>query len=696
MIVKRCFQPSWFVKWPWLHYNEAQDSVRCLTCMKASLEHKLQWASNSEAAFITAGFSNWKDASAKFAKHQSSSCHKEAVLKTVTLPATTRDVGETLSAQHQQEKMERRQCLLKILSNVKFLARQGLPLRGHGDEGDSNFHQLLKLRSEDDPRVKTWLSKKTDKYTSADVQNEMLKVMAMHVLRDVAASIQSAPFCTLMVDETTDISNKEQVVLCFRWVDNTLEAHEEFVGMYQVESTQASVLLHVIHDVLTRLNVCVAKLRGQCYDGAATMSGTRAGVATLLLEEEPRAVFTHCYGHSLNLACSDTVRQCKFMRNALDTVYEVIKLVKKSPRRDATLQRLKQELTIQSPGIRVICPTRWTVHAQSLHSILDNYEALQVLWEESLEFVKEAEMRSRIMGVLSRMTSFDFLFGVLLGELLFRHSDNLSKALQSSHMSAAEGQKVAAMTVKTLESLRTEENFKLFWAKAVKMGSDIGVDEPVLPRRRKAPKRYRIGSSEGEFPENAEVMYRQIFYEVLDLIVTSIKGRFDQSGYRVYCKLEDLLVKAARKEDYSEELEFVTAFYREDIDSDRLKMQLDVLSSNFPEDSSLHDLQSILKYLKELSHPQRTLMSEVCTLASLILVMPASNAVSERSFSSLRRLKSYLRSTMTQERLNSILMLHVHNDLTDNLNLTEIGNEFVTGSEHRLTLFGKFLERDLI
>ena len=80
------------------------------------------------------------------------------------------------------------------------------------------------------------------------------------------------------------------------------------------------------------------------------------------------------------------------------------------------------------------------------------------------------------------------------------------------------------MMVKTLESLRTKDSFKLFWTKAVKMGNDICVDEPVLPRRRKATKRCRIGSSEGEFPENAEVMYQQIFYVALDLIVFSIKS----------------------------------------------------------------------------------------------------------------------------------------------------------------------------
>ena len=77
------------------------------------------------------------------------------------------------------------------------------------------------------------------------------------------------------------------------------------------------------------------------------------------------------------------------------------------------------------------------------------------------------------------------------------------------------------------------------------------------------------------------------------------------------------------------------------------------------------DLHSVIKFLQELSHAQRSLLSEVCTLALLILVMPATNAVSDRSFSALRCLKSYLRATMTQTRLNNVLVLYVHNILTD-------------------------------
>ena len=99
----------------------------------------------------------------------------------------------------------------------------------------------------------------------------------------------------------------------------------------------------------------------------------------------------------------------------------------------------------------MLCPTRWTVRGQALCSIIVNYDMLQLLWEESLAIVKEAEIKSRIMCVSTYIKSFDFLFGVLLGERLLLRSDNLSKALQLSTMSAAEGQKVVAMIIKALQ-----------------------------------------------------------------------------------------------------------------------------------------------------------------------------------------------------------------------------------------------------
>ena len=124
-LVKRSFQSSWFDKWPWLHYNENEDTVICYTCAQAAVQKKLNWSACADKAFISRGFSNWKDATVKFDLHSSSNSHKEAVLKMVTMSSS--NVGESLSSQLAREKLERRQCFLKILSNVRFLARQGLP-----------------------------------------------------------------------------------------------------------------------------------------------------------------------------------------------------------------------------------------------------------------------------------------------------------------------------------------------------------------------------------------------------------------------------------------------------------------------------------------------------------------------------------------------------------------------------------------
>ena len=122
----------------------------------------------------------------------------------VALPRDYRDCAELLSSQHAKEKANNRQTMLKLLSNICYIARQSLPLRGDVEEDDSNYSQLLRLRGTDDARVLDWIKRKSDKYTSPEVQNEMLEILGKMVLRRIVADIQSALFYAIMVDETTN------------------------------------------------------------------------------------------------------------------------------------------------------------------------------------------------------------------------------------------------------------------------------------------------------------------------------------------------------------------------------------------------------------------------------------------------------------------------------------------------------------
>ena len=97
---------------------------------------------------------------------------------------------------------------------------------------------------------------------------------------------------------------------------NDLEVHEEFLGLYTVSTIDAATLTSVNKDILLRTNISFEKLRGQCYDGASAMSGAKNGVAKQISDIEPRAIFSHCYGHALNLAVCDTLKKCPLIMDA--------------------------------------------------------------------------------------------------------------------------------------------------------------------------------------------------------------------------------------------------------------------------------------------------------------------------------------------------------------------------------------------
>ena len=100
--------------------------------------------------------------------------------------------------------------------------------------------------------------------------------------------------------------------------------------------------------------------------------------------------------------------------------------------------------------------------------------------------------------------------------------------------------------------------------------------------------------------------------------------------------------------------------------------------------------KDILEKFRSLSSAEQVHFSEVVNVLRLILVMPATNAVSEHSASALHLIKTYLRSSMSQLRMNNLIVLHIHKQNLDQLGMTEVANDFVSEPEHRLTLFGKF------
>ena len=222
-----------------------------------------------------------------------------------------------VSTAYAEKKSNNWQALLENVSNVCFLVRQSLPLRGDGDRSDSNFSCTFFEKK----KTKFWKNggrKRTHKYSRASIQNEMMKIMALQILGKIAKNLQDADFQSAMGDEATDVSIVSKLVICMRWVDDDLVTHDTAqkikfsIKDFFSKWDQIRKNLRIWSDLLKkslmenfifcavwraywverytmhqcqfhryRNKRCVAphefevKCRGKCYDGCSTMSGNK-------------------------------------------------------------------------------------------------------------------------------------------------------------------------------------------------------------------------------------------------------------------------------------------------------------------------------------------------------------------------------------------------------------------------------------
>lgn len=135
-------------------------------------------------------------------------------------------------------------------------------------------------------------------------------------------------------------------------------------------------------------------------------------------------------------------------------------------------------------------------------------------------------------------------------------------------MSACEGQSIVKKTVQSLQLIRSDEQFNVFWKYLEQRLSKIDVSPPALPRRRKAPRRLEVGEGAPEYAATVEDHYRRIYFEVIDILLAAIQERFGQKGFQVLQQVETLIVDNCPSVEILRE---VAEFYGSDFHHERLK-----------------------------------------------------------------------------------------------------------------------------
>ena len=420
------------------------------------------------------------------------------------------------------------------------------------------------------------------------------------------------------------------------------------------------------------------------FDGASSFNSNSVGVGARINDLAPSAIRTHCHMHCVNLAVQDVVKNVSMMRDVLHFANDLIVFLRNSPKRCTIIRNTAILLENQQTHIRPLCPTRFTMKYHALNGLSKQLDIII----ESLSIIEKqsfgSKIRAKASGFLRRLGDFDIYFALLITLQVFELTDRLSKELQGREVSVGRGVKLVSYAIVELEKMHSAERFVQLWKEADELRRQLGADPPKLFRQIKPPHRFQI--DEPHIYNEPREYYLEKYHEIIDISSAKLKTRISDKALPVLGAVELLLISGWNGNSIEKEnIKIVCKHYGYDkLDSRRLEAEL-ISLQNLNENTGITSVHEIIKHIGQSE--MKNMLPMVLTMIKYYLVCPASTANAERSFSHLRRLKTYLRSTMTQTRLNSLLILSTYKEELDLLDIKKILNEFTSRNEVRQNIF---------
>lgn len=325
----------------WLVYSSASDKVFCFCC-------KLFAQGENNTLLATNGLRNWRNIGQRLKSHEGSNEHIACMSKWIELERRLKKnetIDKSVQDQINKEKEHWKGVLVRIIAAVKALAKVNLAFRGDNEkiyqEKNGIFLTIIEMVVVYDPIMQEHFRRILKgeihyHYLSHKIQNELIQMLADDVKSAMICKIKNAKYFAVILDCTPDISHEEQMSLVIRCVDvsmSTPKVEEFFLQFLKVEDTTGSGLFGELEEVLSTLQLDISDIRGQGYDNGSNMKGKHKGVQKRLLDRNPRAFYTPCGCHSLNLMLCDMANCCNKATSFFGVVQRIYCLFAASTKR---------------------------------------------------------------------------------------------------------------------------------------------------------------------------------------------------------------------------------------------------------------------------------------------------------------------------------------------------------------------------
>lgn len=697
---KRYAGHQYLRKFDWLVFSDVKKGFFCKCCFLFKKDTNTPVCKLVTDPLVT--FAKLLGKDGNLVTHELNKYHRESVvaakefLKVIDNPQLS--IINKINSDRLEQVKENRKRLVPILESIIFLGKQNISFRGHRDDGpilkessknEGNFRELLRLRlNSGDSNLKAHLENSSARatYSSKTTQNELIRFCGDEILSSIISQMNDAKYYSIMFDETTDIANFSQLSLVLRYFWKR-SVHEDFIGFLDVQTEISEInehfdqtmelrasgenLGHIVLNKLKAMGINLDYCVGITTDGCSVMTSNDCGAVKTVLDEAKNATYCPCYNHKLNLSISksSTVQE---VRNSVGLMKDIIAFFKASSKRSRILKN------VMGHQLHGLCETRWVER----HDGVIQFQSCISKIIETLECVakwKDIHAAAKAKSLKCSLSNGEFIVSMMCLANLLTCTLQLSRFFQKTQTDMKSANDILQETLTILRRKRGKsvEVFSNIFEEAKNIAEEIDAEIKV-------PRLANIQKNRSNYPcDSAEDYYRKaIFIPLLDHVIEDLKFRFPEETLNLF----DLFVLFPTNDDESECEEAVNRLsnkyaYLFNKSTDIFKKML----SSELEFYRLHCENKKItscSALELLDHCDDEVFPIVTTLLKILVTLPISSCSAERSFSSLRRIKDWLRSTMSEDRLDGLALMNIHWNVK--INVEKVIDRFAKNRNHRI------------